>query len=117
MTKEEVKYLLKRYRFIYQAQQCNQASAFFTVGNRKERIEITESVKKFSNAVIKALEKSKDEFTRKIIESSIISGNSDVYVFSHFSISRGSYYTIKDEFFQRLFCLCICEGLVSQDEI
>lgn len=46
--------------------------------------------KKFSNAVLKVLEEEKNEFTRSILKSSIIDGNSDIYVFSHFSITRGS---------------------------
>lgn len=117
MTKEEVRYLLKRYHYIANALKNNRVSAFFSISGRKERIAITEDIKKFSNAVIKALEKIKDDFSKNILRETVLEGKSDVYVFTHFSITRGSFYTIKESFLDRLFNLCVFNGLVTEDEI
>ena len=117
MTKEEVRYLLKRYVYIADALQNSRTVEFFSISNRKERIEITEAIKKFSNAVLKALEKEKDEFTKEIMESLVLKNNSDVYVFSHYNVTRGTFYTMKENFIDHLFCLCILYGLVTEEEI
>lgn len=117
MTKDEIRYLLKRYCYIYEALKNEKLSAFFSISGRKERIEITDTIKKFSNAVLKALEKETNDFTRGILNSSVIEGNSDIFVFTHFTITRGSFYAVKENFFNRLFCLCVHAGIVSEDEI
>lgn len=117
MTKEEIRYLLKRYRHIQTAMKRNLVAAFFPVSGRKERIAITDDIKKFSNAVLMALEKVKDDFSRDILSHSVLEGKSDVYIFTHYSITRGTYYSIKESFLDRLFCLCILKGLVNEEEI
>lgn len=117
MTKEEVRYLLKRYRYISYAIQKAHISAQISISGRKERIAITDDILKFSDTVLKTLKKIKDGFSRTILENMVLEGKSDIYIFTHYSISRGSYYTMKESFVERLFCLCIFYGLVAEDEI
>lgn len=117
MTKEESRYLLRRYRYISEALNNGIQTAFFSIGGRKERIEITDTVKKFSKAVLKALEKEKNDYSHEILKALILEGNTDVYVITHYSLTRGSFYTLKEEYCNRLFNLCIHMGLVSEEEI
>ena len=116
MTKDEMKYLLKRYRFLHEAIRNQKNSAFFTISRRQERIVIDPEILKFSNAVQKALEKT-DDYEKHFMEQLVLEGKSDVYIFTHNHVTRSSYYSYKETFLDRLFCLCIIAGLVSEDEI
>lgn len=116
MTKAEMKFLLKRYRYLQKAICTKKNSAFFTVSRRHERIPIDAEIIKFSNAVQKALEKA-DDLEKQFMELLVLEGKSDVYIFTHCYVTRSSYYSFKETFLDRLFCLCIFAGLVSEDEI
>ncbi len=117
MTKEEVRYLLRRYRYISCAIQKEHISAFISISDRKERIPITNDILKFSDTVLKTLKKVKDDFSRTLLEHWVFQGESDVNIYVRYGISRGTYYTMKEAFVERLFCFCIFQGLVTEDEI
>lgn len=117
MNKLEIRYLLKRYRYISFAIQKEHISAFISISGRKERIPITNDIVKFSDTVLKTLKQTKDDFSRRMLERWVFQGESDVNIYARYGVSRGTYYAMKEAFVERLFCLCIFQGLVTEDEI
>lgn len=120
MNKRKIFYLLKRYPYISDAIWRNQSSADFSISRRKEHITINNSVTKLLNLFELAYSSETNRFTKKIILSSIIEGNSDLETL-HFSdlntLSMNTYRKLKQDFLDKVYSLCILHGLVSQDEI
>lgn len=117
MTREEMRYLLRRFRYIEKAYKQKKPSALITIGKRKERISIDEPVKTLISVVYKALEAEQSEQVRDLMTQSIREGKSDLYIFAHNMISKSTFYRIKAEFMELLFELCILEGIVLEEEI
>ncbi len=117
MTREEMKYLLKRFNYIQEAVKQEKPSIIITVGNRKERISIDENVVKLVSVVQQALELEPSEQVRLLMTESIVKGKNDIHVFGHFSITKSTFYRIKNEFTEKLFQLCIFHRLVLKNEI
>ncbi len=74
------------------------------------------TVKQFSEIVMKSLAKL-DEFSRKLMEQFVIKGSSDLYIYMSNKISKSTYYHLKANFQHSLFYLCICMGLVTEEDI
>lgn len=117
MTKEAMKHYLKRYHYLVEAIRQNKDVAEFEIGKRKERIEITRSVRILEQIFNEALENEKDELTATIIRKSIKVGMSDVSIYVFDEIPRSTYYRLKNKFLDKMFCRCISAGSVTAEEL
>lgn len=120
MNKRQISYLLKRYPYISDALFRNQSAAVFSISRRKKRITIDNSITKLLDLFELAYSSETNRFTKKIILSSIIEGNTDLETL-HFSdlnaLSMNTYRKLKQDFLDKAYSLCILHGLVSQDDI
>lgn len=116
MTKEEIKYLLKRYKRLKTAIQEKRTSVFYTLSGKHERIAIDETVKAFVSIVDQALEMCAP-FDRKLMQQLVLEERNDIYIFTHNSLAKSSYYQIKNRFLDNIYVLCVYSRLVSLDEI
>lgn len=117
MTKEEIAYLLKRYRYIVKIMEQKKASECFVIGDKKERIAIDENTKTFVEAVQRALELEPDEYVRNVLKQILMSGDNDYYIYLTNNLTKSSFYRLKGAFTEFVFCLCILRGLVSESEL
>ena len=117
MTKKELRYLLRRFPYITDAIKHGHVAAFITISGRKERIAITDDIKKFHNIILKAIAKTQDETSKQIFRECCVAGNTDVNAHTKISITRGTFNRLKNQLVDRLFCLCTLNGLVTEDEI
>lgn len=120
MNKRQIFYLLKRYSYITDALFRNQSVADFSISRRKERITISNSITKLISLFEIAYSAETNKFTKIIIRSTVIEGNTDVETlnFPVFdNMAMNTYRKLKQEFFDKVYDLCILHGLVSQEEI
>lgn len=120
MNKRQIFYLLKRYSYITDALFRNQSVADFSISRRKERITINNSITKLISLFEIAYTAETNKFTKIIIRSTVIEGNTDVETlnFPVFdNMAMNTYRKLKQEFLDKVYALCILHGLVSQEEI
>lgn len=115
MNKEDIRRLLRRYTYINDAMTKNLPAALFSASGKQKQIAIDKTIVKFVFAVQRAL-LSLCDFDRFLIEQ-FLSGQKDVYIYTHNELSKNSYYRIKREFFAKVYELCIYARLVSLQEI
>ena len=93
-----MEYLVKRYQYIARAVKKDLSEAVFYVGNRKNRIPITEEVKTVFEIINLVYKEEEDTLMRRMMKG-IMTGEKDRYIM------------------HKLFNLCIYRKLVSFDEI
>lgn len=120
MKKQQIFYLLKRFPYIADAIFSNRSVASFSISRRKEQITIDSSVTKIINLFELAYSTETNSFTKEIIRSSVMEGNTDLESL-HLSklnqLSLNTYRKLKQDFLDKVYALCILYRLVSQDDI
>ena len=81
MKKQQIFYLLKRYPYIADAIFSSRSVAGFSISRRKEQITIDSSVTKVISLFELAYSTETNKFTKEIIRSSVIEGNTDLESF------------------------------------
>ncbi len=116
MTKKSMEYLVKRYQYIARAVKKDLSEAVFYVGNRKNRIPITEEVKTVFEIINLVYKEEEDTLMRRMMKG-IMTGEKDRYIMRQIHYGKNAYYPRKNAFMDKLFNLCIYRKLVSFDEI
>lgn len=117
MNKTEMRFLLRRYRFIVKLMAQNKISAVIVYGGKRERLAIDDNTKKFIDIVHQALDMIDNDFSRKIMKQTLMSGDTDYYVFLTNGLTKSIYYNIKREFTENIFRLCILNGMVTLEDL
>ncbi len=119
MKKSQMEHLLKRYSYFMDSDLNEQKTVTVSISRRKEIIVVNSSLLKMLELFEKAYEAEKNQITKDIVELSIVEGNSDREVLRLLSrnISLGTYRILKQQFMDKVFCLCCCYGLVSENDI
>lgn len=116
MTKEEIELTVKRYPFIIRAVKKDLKQAVFYVGNRKQKIEITENIKIICYIAELVEAEEPDEWIKFMIKG-ILAGESDVWIMQRTPFSKNAYYARKTALIEKVYECCICYNLVSLKEI
>lgn len=119
MKKSQMEHLLKRYSYLMDSDLNEHETVTVSISRRKEIIVVNSSLLNLLELFEKAYEAEKNQITKEIVELSIIEGNSDREVLRLLSrnISLGTYRTLKQQFMDKVFCLCCCHGLVTESDI
>ena len=116
MTKTKINTVIKRYNFIAKAIKRGETKVKIFVGNRREVIEIDEEVKAIAE-IVEEIERTEQATFVKFIISRLKRGCSDIEIIQKSPGGKNWYYSIKHNFIEKIYRLCIRRGLVTDEEI
>ncbi len=117
MTRKEISYLLKRYKYIVKAIEKGHQKVEITISGRKENIDINDKVLTFIDIFKLIYDKENDLVLKKMIKLNVVYGKSDVNIVSQYPVERSYYYRFKSAFIDKIYHCCILNNLVSLEEI
>ncbi len=116
MTKSDIEWVIKRYRYIKNLIKNNQKETFYYVGNRKQRISLTEEIRSLYETTEEVYLHIKEDWLKKLI-GGILAGESDVLLLQLYPCGRSLYYTIKKEFVEAIYRCCIAKRMIGYEEL
>lgn len=116
MTREEIIRIVKRFPYIDKAIASNCSKVKFYIGNRKNEIVITESVKQIKEFVMLIYE-TEDDMWLKLMIKGIITEKHDVQIMREIHYTKSVYYPRKEAFLQKVYECCISKGIVTFEEV
>lgn len=116
VTKQEIKYIVRRYSFIENAIKDNVDVIKFYVGKRREIIVLDERIKTVKQIIDDVYESEKQEWLKRMM-AKIRKGKTDINIIMEFPYEKNAYYMKKKAFFDKVYACCIAKNLVSYQEI
>ena len=116
MTKEKVKYVIKRLPYLLEMINNGILEKEFYISKNKEKIIIDEDVLIVMEIVDEIIRK-EDSLWLKKIYIDIKKGRSDIAIISNSPTERTKYYEIKKEFINKIYICCVYRGLVPYEDI
>ncbi len=116
MTKKDIKWFVKRYKYIKILIKTGQPKITYYVGKRKEEIVLTEELKKLYEMTEDIYLHIKEGWLQKMI-ADLLNGKSDLFLFQTYPCGRSTYYKIKKEFREKIYRCCIANDLVAYQEL
>ncbi|MBE5737874.1 MAG: hypothetical protein E7348_05680 [Clostridiales bacterium] len=116
MTKEKVKYVIKRLPYILEMIRKGISEKDFYISKNKEKIIIDEEVFSVIRIVDEIIENEQASWLKRIFIG-IKNGKSDVAIILNSPAERTKYYEIKREFINKIYTCCVSKGLVSYEEV
>ena len=116
MTKKEMGEIVKRYPYIIRAIKNGKAKATFYIGNRRQQIEITETVRAVCKIIGDIYRTTRNPWIRRLIRG-ILAGKSDTALICELPWERNAYYERKRKLIEKIYNCCISLRLVKYLEI
>ena len=116
MTKEKVKYVIKRLPYILKMINQGIIEKNFYISGNKEKIIIDEEVISIIEIVDEVIDHEKLFWLKKVFVD-IKNGKSDVSIILNSPMERTKYYEIKREFINKIYICCVYKGLVPYEDI
>ncbi len=116
MTRTEIEFIIKRYKYFKKALKENKVEDSFYIGKRKQNIIITEEVKMVYAIVEDVRKNIKDDWLYKMING-ILAGKSDTYLIEMLPCERNMYYKWKEKFIQTVYRFCVAKQMVDYEEL
>ena len=117
MTKSELKKILQLYNKISLEARLRKNEAIKEHYGRKYIIEIPNWTWRLEDFIKEVVSNEQDTYFSKAITDCYIRGKKDKSILSENPISESTYYRWKRKFEDKIYELCILEGLVSKKEI
>ena len=116
MTKEKLKWIIKRLPYILKMLQEGVEQISVYISKRKEKIAIDEDVKTVIEIMDEIIDHERIEWRKKFFMQ-IRKGHKDIAIIFDCPMERTKYYLAKKEFIDKIYQCCIYRGLVDYEDI
>ncbi len=116
MTKAEIEFIIKRYKYFKKAIKAKRKEASFYIGKRKYKIFITQETKMIYEIIEDIKRSQKDDWIGKMVKG-ILAGKSDTFLIGTLPCERTMYYKWKQKFIQTVYRCCIAKQMVGYEEL
>lgn len=116
MTKEKVKYIIKRLAYFSRMMEEGKTEEDCRIGKRKEHLVLDEEVR----AVIKIIDDiidSEETIWLKEMFKEVRFGRKDISIQYDSPVERTKYYLTKERFINKVYECCIFKGFVTYEDI
>lgn len=116
MTKEKVKYIIKRLAYFSRMMEEEKTEEDCRIGKRKEHLVLDEEVR----AVIKIIDDiidSEETIWLKEMFKEVRFGRKDISIQYDSPVERTKYYLTKERFINKVYECCIFKGFVTYEDI
>ena len=116
MTKEKIKYVIKRTPYILDMLKRGKTVQSVYIGRKKEKIVIDDEVLVIFGIEDEIIENEKSEWMRKIF-AGIRNGVKDITIIADSPMERTKFYEIKKDFVNRIYACCVFKGFIPYEDI
>lgn len=116
MTKEKVKYIVKRLSYFSKMQAEGVKEADYRISKRKEHLVLDEEVLAVIGVMEEIIESEKTKWLQDLLKE-VRYGRKDVTIQIDSPVARTKYYQTKERFVNKVYECCIYKGYVSYEDI
>ena len=116
MTKEKLKWIIKRLPYILKMQQDGVTEIHVYISKRKEKIVLDNDVSAAIEIMDEIIDYEQIEWRKKFFMQ-IRKGRKDIAIIFDCPMERTTYYLAKKEFIDKIYQCCIYRGLVDYEDI
>lgn len=116
MTKETVKYIIKRLSYFSRMLEEGKTEEDYRIGKRKEHLVINGEVLEIIKIIDEIIESEETLWLRQMIRE-MRSGRKDISIQYDSPVERTKYYMTKERFISKVYECCIFKGYVSYEDI
>ncbi len=116
MTKEKVKYIVKRLSYFSKMQAEGVKEADYRISKRKEHLVLDEEVLAVIGVMEEIIESEETKWLQDLLKE-VRYGRKDVTIQIDSPVARTKYYQTKERFVNKVYECCIYKGYVSYEDI
>lgn len=116
MTKEKVKYIVKRLSYFSKMQAQGVKEADYRISKRKEHLVLDEEVLAVIGVMEEIIESEETKWLQDLLKE-VRYGRKDVTIQIDSPVARTKYYQTKERFVNKVYECCIYKGYVSYEDI
>ncbi|HJB92750.1 MAG TPA: hypothetical protein H9708_02225 [Candidatus Borkfalkia stercoripullorum] len=116
MTKEKVKYIVKRLSYFSKMQAKGVKEADYRISKRKEHLVLDEEVLAVIGVMEEIIESEETKWLQDLLKE-VRYGRKDVTIQIDSPVARTKYYQTKERFVNKVYECCIYKGYVSYEDI
>jgi len=116
LTKEKVKYIVKRLSYFSKMQAEGVKEADYRISKRKEHLVLDEEVLAVIGVMEEIIESEETKWLQDLLKE-VRYGRKDVTIQIDSPVARTKYYQTKERFVNKVYECCIYKGYVSYEDI
>ena len=116
LTKEKVKYIVKRLSYFSKMQAKGVKEADYRISKRKEHLVLDEEVLAVIGVMEEIIESEETKWLQDLLKE-VRYGRKDVTIQIDSPVARTKYYQTKERFVNKVYECCIYKGYVSYEDI